>query len=78
MKSMVPGYLLGSLWYRDTYCEVYGTGVLIAKSMVPGYLLQSLWYRDTYFEVYGTGILIVKPMVPGVLIAKSMLPRYLF
>ena len=39
MKSMVPGYLLGSLWYRDTYCEVYGTGVLIAKSMVPGYLL---------------------------------------
>ena len=49
MKSMVPGYLLqslwyrgyllGSLWYRDTYFKVYGTGVLIAKSMVPGYLL---------------------------------------
>ena len=39
---------------RGTYCELYGTEVLIVKYMVPGYL----------FELYGTGVLIVKSMVP--------------
>ena len=38
MKSMVPGYLLGSLWYRGIYFKVYGTGVFIETSMAPGYL----------------------------------------
>ena len=52
MKSMVPGHLFQSIWYRDTDCEVYGTGVLILKYMVQGYLFRSIWYMGTYREVY--------------------------
>ena len=48
LKSMVQGYLLRSiwyllqslwvLWYRGTYFEVYGTGVLTVKAGT-GYIL---------------------------------------
>ena len=61
VKAMVPG----------TYCEVYGTGILILKYMVQGYLLRSLWFRGTYCKVYGTGVLILKyPTGTGVFISK--------